>query len=229
MANNGTRTIRATTRSMALKARPSPNNVSVTIYEPEDIESSSLSSAPSPANERQRKRMKKEPVFETSPSSTRKLSPRKFDASSPRKVVKPTAKSPKKPKPIPQALASPHPAPENWREVYDTIKKMRSRIAAPVDTMGCDQAQHKESDPKVRSFLRHNRYCEADSTKNRRFATLVSLMLSSQTKDEVTDTAITNLRAAVGGALSIDAIIGADEPTIAEAINKVGFWRRKAG
>ena len=57
--------------------------------------------------------------------------------------------SPKKPKPIPQALAVPHPAPPGWKDAYDTIKRMRQRIVAPVDTMGCDQAQLKETDPKV--------------------------------------------------------------------------------
>ncbi|KAI6098021.1 DNA glycosylase [Pisolithus croceorrhizus] len=72
---------------------------------------------------------------------------------------------------------------------------MRPRIPAPVDTMGCDQAQWKEQDPK--------------------------------TKDEVTDAAVAKLRTAVGGSLSVDAVIAADEATISDAISKVGFWRRK--
>jgi endonuclease-3 len=63
------------------------------------------------------------------------------------------AKSPVKAKPIPQALKTPHPEPARWKETYDTIKEMRSKIVAPVDTMGCDQAQFKESDPKVRFHL----------------------------------------------------------------------------
>jgi hypothetical protein len=57
--------------------------------------------------------------------------------------------SPKKFKAIPQSLATPHPPPSTWRETYDTIKDMRSRFVAPVDTMGCDRAQFKETDPKV--------------------------------------------------------------------------------
>jgi endonuclease III len=65
------------------------------------------------------------------------------------------------------------------------------------------------------------------STQNRRFATLISLMLSSQTKDEVTDAAVSRLRAAIGGSISVDALIQAEDSTIAEAIAKVGFWRRK--
>ncbi|KAF8643550.1 hypothetical protein AX16_008938 [Volvariella volvacea WC 439] len=146
--------------------------------------------------------LKMEQIDEAFSSTTR--------ATTRRNSVKATAASPKKRKRIPQALDVPHPAPENWKEVYDLIKDMRSKITAPVDTMGCDQAQRHETDPK-----------------NRRFSTLVSLMLSSQTKDEVTDAAVSALREAVGGTLSIDAIIAADESTISQAIGKVGFWRRK--
>ena len=54
-------------------------------------------------------------------------------------------------------------------------------------------------------------------------------MLSSQTKDEVTDAAVTKLRAALGGTLSVENVINAEEEVIADAICKVGFWRRKAG
>jgi endonuclease-3 len=54
-------------------------------------------------------------------------------------------------------------------------------------------------------------------------------MLSSQTKDEVTDAAVANLREALGGSLSVSAMIDADDATISSAIGKVGFWRRKTG
>lgn len=59
-------------------------------------------------------------------------------------------KAPKKQKPIQQSLDKPHPVPEHWKEQYDTIKSMRARVKAPVDTMGCEQAQNGETDPKVR-------------------------------------------------------------------------------
>jgi endonuclease III len=61
--------------------------------------------------------------------------------------------SPQKPKAIKQALDKPHPAPEGWRETYDSIKEMRSQFPAPVDTMGCDTAKWKEMDPRVRDTL----------------------------------------------------------------------------
>ncbi len=52
-------------------------------------------------------------------------------------------------------------------------------------------------------------------------------MLSSQTKDEVTDAAVDKLRAALGGTLSLDALLAAEEHVVADCISKVGFWRRK--
>jgi len=52
-------------------------------------------------------------------------------------------------------------------------------------------------------------------------------MLSPQTKDEVTDAAVRKLRVAVGGVLSVDALLAASDEVIRGAINKVGFWRKK--
>ena len=65
--------------------------------------------------------------------------------------------------------------------------------------------------------------------QTQRFTTLVSLMLSSQTKDEITSAAIQNLRALFSGHLTLDAVLEAKEEDIAQAICRVGFWRRKAG
>jgi len=74
----------------------------------------------------------------TTSSDSRAKSPTKMHTPSKSKV-----------KQVPQALAVPHPAPPKWKETYDTIKAMRSRFVAPVDTMGCDQAQTGESEPRV--------------------------------------------------------------------------------
>jgi endonuclease-3 len=60
-----------------------------------------------------------------------------------------------------------------------------------------------------------------------RFGVLISLMLSSQTKDEVTSAAIANLRIALGGSLTLEGMLAAENSVIEGAINKVGFWRRK--
>ncbi|KAK0227899.1 hypothetical protein IW262DRAFT_1347727 [Armillaria fumosa] len=87
---------------------------------------------------------------------------------------------------------------------------MHSNIVAPVDCMGCDSTQLKEKEPQ-----------------NQHFATLVSLMLLSQTKDEVTDPAVKQLCAALGGNISVQGIINVNDSIIVEVIAKVGFWRQK--
>ncbi|KDQ59784.1 hypothetical protein JAAARDRAFT_126654 [Jaapia argillacea MUCL 33604] len=200
----------STLKERRLSTRPSPYHLDVTLVEAESVAESS--NAVSRRSQRVKRESADEPLteieslapgFNSEPSNRARQS-----SSSP--VKRTGSASPRKPKLIPQTLGTPHPTPPRWKETYDTIKEMRSHIVAPVDTMGCDQAQNKEVDPK-----------------NRRFATLVSLMLSSQTKDEVTDAAVTKLRQAIGGTLSVAAVMAADEQTVSDAIGKVGFWRRK--
>ncbi|TRM69721.1 DNA glycosylase [Schizophyllum amplum] len=89
---------------------------------------------------------------------------------------------------------------------------MRAGVEAAVDTMGCHMAQREETDPRAK-----------------RLTTLVSLMLSSQTKDEVVDAAVKKLRQALGGSITLQALLEADKSTISEAICKVGFWPKKTG
>lgn len=80
------------------------------------------------------------------------------------------SRSPKKA--IKLQLDTPHPAPLRWRECLDVIEAQRKTIIAPVDTMGCDDAGKLEDDSER---------MDTDE-RSRRFQTLVSLMLSSQTK-----------------------------------------------
>ncbi|KAI6094540.1 DNA glycosylase [Pisolithus croceorrhizus] len=169
------------------------------------VHPSDAQKSPRPSTARRHIRVKREDVEHDGPedlvdrlpaAATKKRAKTKTTQTTTSVTITDTkSRSPKKSKVIPQSLAVPHPAPERWKEAYDAIKEMRPRIPAPVDTMGCDQAQWKEQDPK--------------------------------TKDEVTDAAVAKLRTAVGGSLSVDAVIAADEATISDAISKVGFWRRK--
>ncbi|GLT67529.1 hypothetical protein SLA2020_398290 [Shorea laevis] len=98
--------------------------------------------------------------------------------------------------------------PANWERVLEGIHKMRSSEDAPVDTMGCEKAG---------SIL---------PPKERRFAVLISSLLSSQTKDHVTHGAIQRLLQ--NGLLTPDAIDKTDEITIKNLIYPVGFYTRKA-
>lgn len=99
--------------------------------------------------------------------------------------------------------------PMRWKEVLEGIRKMRASGDAPVDTMGCEKAGN---------FL---------PPKERRFAVLVSALLSSQTKDEVTHGAVQRLQN--HGILSVDRMDKATEASISEIIYPVGFYTRKAG
>jgi endonuclease-3 len=57
---------------------------------------------------------------------------------------------------------------------------------------------------------------------------LISLMLSSQTKDPVTAAAVTNLHETLPGGLTAWSLSAASLEMVHGCINKVGFWRRKA-
>ncbi|XP_048140312.1 endonuclease III homolog 1, chloroplastic-like isoform X2 [Rhodamnia argentea] len=98
--------------------------------------------------------------------------------------------------------------PPNWEKVLEGIRMMRSSEDAPVDSMGCEKAG---------SSL---------PPKERRFAVLVSSLLSSQTKDHVTHGAVQRLLQ--NDMLTADAIDKADEASIRSLIYPVGFYMRKA-
>ncbi|KAL5528872.1 hypothetical protein ACEPAG_4846 [Sanghuangporus baumii] len=201
-----------------LVARPSSYSTSVTLYEATDDKNTVEShDEDTPRRSKRAKRTIQtfEETQETTESSTLSASPESEANQTPKKrkvkkVVPERSSSPKKNKPLRMVLDKPHPAPPRWKEAYDAIKEIRKKYIAPVDTMGCDKAQHNEMDPRAQ-----------------RLSTLVSLMLSSQTKDEVTDAAVKKLREALGGTYTVEGLIQADDGTISEAISKVGFWRRK--
>ena len=88
---------------------------------------------------------------------------------------------------------------------------MRDTYRAPVDDLGCDELS-KEYD----SF----------TANNKAYHSLVGLMLSAQTKDEVT---FSTLRYLVEEkSLSIDKIMKTSEQDLNSWISKVGFHNRKA-
>jgi len=133
---------------------------------------------------------------DSSPSSSGK-SPR---------TPKSSGKSPRKPRvKIEYDKLKP---PANWEEMYDNIVTMRADRTAPVDTMGCERSHEPGVEPEVR-----------------RFQCLVSLMLSSQTKDEVNFAAMVRLRE---HGLTVENIINTSEETLGKLIYPVGFWRSKA-
>ncbi|CAD6905676.1 unnamed protein product [Tilletia controversa] len=170
------------------------------------------------------KKSKSEEVVPSSPQKNKDSTNKSFFEISPRKTNKPIKRD--------LEAHEAHPAPARWQETYSLLLEQRRRIVAPVDTMGCEEAGdegrrgdtwRKEEEEKAGGEDDEGR------ARRKRFTTLVSLMLSSQTKDPVTAAAVTNLQRQLPGGLSIDSLIAASDDEVSSAINKVGFWRRKTG
>eukprot|EP00118_Oscarella_pearsei_P005103 m.22865 g.22865 ORF g.22865 m.22865 type:complete len:273 (+) comp28413_c0_seq1:101-919(+) len=99
--------------------------------------------------------------------------------------------------------------PLDWRLHLENIKSMRSDRSAPVDKMGAE--------------------CHVDNTlppEVSRLHVLVSLLLSSQTKDQITSRAVQRLKE---HGLTVDNVLATSEQKIKELIYPVGFHNRKAG
>ncbi|KAI7902212.1 DNA glycosylase, partial [Cokeromyces recurvatus] len=99
----------------------------------------------------------------------------------------------------------------DWQVVYKLIQAYREKEKAPVDTMGCERLAETTASPLVQ-----------------RFQTLVSLMLSSQTKDTVTSATVWRLQAELPGGLNLQSILDVKEDRLDELISSVGFHKRKA-
>lgn len=99
--------------------------------------------------------------------------------------------------------------PDNWQVVYENIVKMRAETPADVDTMGCDQCVDK--DGRV-------------DEKTARLQCLVSLMLSSQTRDPITFATMERLKEA---GLSVQLIESIADNQLEELIKPVSFYRNK--
>uniref|UniRef100_UPI00398F1D9A endonuclease III-like protein 1 n=1 Tax=Pristiophorus japonicus TaxID=55135 RepID=UPI00398F1D9A len=97
--------------------------------------------------------------------------------------------------------------PKDWREQLDNIWEMRKGRDAPVDHMGAEQCFDKTAALQVM-----------------RYQVLLSLMLSSQTKDQVTYAAMKRLRE---HGLTVENILKMEDKTLGELIYPVGFWRSK--
>ncbi|KAI9533917.1 hypothetical protein NQZ68_018285 [Dissostichus eleginoides] len=100
-----------------------------------------------------------------------------------------------------------HWEPPDWKKQLGYIREMRSSRDAPVDNMGAEKCYDSDAPAHVR-----------------RFQVLVSLMLSSQTKDQVTAAAMKRLRA---HGCTAENILNTDDEALGKLIYPVGFWRTK--
>lgn len=102
-------------------------------------------------------------------------------------------------------------APWGWEEMYRLTQEMRKTVIAPVDTMGCEDAAQKDRSPK-----------------QQRFQTLISLMLSSQTKDTVNAMTMKRLyKELPPPGLTVDTVIKVEPDQLNKIIWAVGFHNNK--
>ncbi|WFC97540.1 orotidine-5'-phosphate decarboxylase [Malassezia yamatoensis] len=118
--------------------------------------------------------------------------------------------------------------PKRWQEQYDLMAKQRAELITPVDTMGCEEngnedrrADHGRTGPDGQQET------EDEIARRLRLTTLVSLMLSSQTKDPVTAAAVYKLQTTLPNGLCLASLLETPDDVIQECIAKVGFFRRK--
>ena len=111
--------------------------------------------------------------------------------------------------------------PTSWLETYNAVLEMRQPggIAsnAAVDTMGCERLADRSA-----------------SERDRRFQTLVALMLSSQTKDTVNAAAMERLKTELPAwkagepkGLNLENMLAVEPGALNELIRAVGFHNNK--
>ncbi|MCJ1344900.1 DNA N-glycosylase and apurinic/apyrimidinic (AP) lyase [Peltigera leucophlebia] len=101
--------------------------------------------------------------------------------------------------------------PADWAQIYDAVKEMRKTVLAPVDTMGCERLAE-----------------EHVSEKDKRFQTLIALMLSSQTKDTTNALAMRRLQTELPPpGLTLENILAVDPVQLNKLIYAVGFHNNK--
>lgn len=93
--------------------------------------------------------------------------------------------------------------------VYQQIKTQRDCIVAPVDKYGCSSTQEY-------------------NVEKRNFTILVSLLLSSQTRDEVTHAAVQTLEQKIAGGVCAESVSKQSVASINACICKVGFHKKKS-
>lgn len=114
-------------------------------------------------------------------------------------------------------------APKGWIEFYNELVDMRAKMVAPVDHMGCERIPDG-----ITPFLLVN------DPKTYRFQLLISLMLSSQTKDEVINDAMRKLHYGLRDkgfekGLTLESVQTLTDQELDGFIGKVGFHNRKTG
>lgn len=117
--------------------------------------------------------------------------------------------------------------PPNFLTLYNRVRAVRGRLRTPVDSVGCALMPiyiAKHTGLSKEQIL----------PMNYRFQLLIAVMLSSQTKDEITAQAMLNMmkhcmvQLKDPNGMTLESMLKLDESTIDDLIKAVGFHRRKS-
>jgi endonuclease-3 len=103
--------------------------------------------------------------------------------------------------------------PRDWRDAYVLVEELRADRTAPCDGSGCEALALEAGTG------------DGSSSREHRFAALVSLLLSSQTKDAAVGDAIRAMRA--DGVLSVEKISKLPAEELNGYLRRVGFHNNK--
>lgn len=98
--------------------------------------------------------------------------------------------------------------PTDWQKIYSLVEELRQDRTAPCDHSGCEALPDPTEDPATV-----------------RFQVLISLMLSSQTKDAVVGAAVRHMQA--DGVLNVRSIAQMEAAVLQKYLEKVGFHNNK--
>lgn len=120
-----------------------------------------------------------------------------------------------------------HP-PDKWEEIYSAVTEMRKGVSAPVDTMGCETLAEEHASPRVCPINPSRKAKTLTIYQDKRFQTLIALMLSSQTRDTKTAVAMRRLQTELPPpGLTLENILEVDPERLKELICAVGFYNSK--
>ena len=141
-------------------------------------------------------------------SSTTSTTSSSISSTTPLLLVVPPPTKKRKKTPTLAPLAAARCAPADYASIYELVTELRSDKTAPCDHFGCEALPDRSSSPA--EF---------------RFHVLISLMLSSQTKDAVVAEAIRDMQA--NGVLNVESIARMTPETLNGYIKRVGFHNNK--
>lgn len=104
---------------------------------------------------------------------------------------------------------------------------MKKAKATPLEQLN-ELKSFREKSMKENEIPEEETQVSTVKDKDKRFQVLISLMLSAQTKDSITEQALKNLNDGLEGGLNASSLSSSNASTVKELIKRVSFYNKKA-